>query len=75
VPVQITCEGNPTPYAGVTDNYGSYSISVRQTGSCTLKVQYGGKWTLPFQIYSENDPVRYDFVLIQQGADKALQRR
>lgn len=75
VSVQVTCAGNTVPYSGVTDNYGSYSINVRQTGSCTLRVQYNGKWTAPFQIYSENEPVRYDFALVQQGADMALQRR
>jgi hypothetical protein len=76
VQVQITCGGDPSapPYSGQTDAYGSYSINVRETGSCLLKVLYGG-CTPTFQIYSENDPIRYDFVLIQHQRTCVLQRR
>jgi hypothetical protein len=75
IEVQVTC-GNAAPYSGVTDSYGSYSISVRQTGSCMLMVRYSGTWTSPFQVYSEDAPVRYDFVLLRQrDGSIALQRR
>ena len=72
VSVQITCS-SASPYRGETDAYGAFSINVRETGSCVLKVFYGCEPT--FQIYSENDPIRYDFVLIQQQGTCVLQRR
>ncbi len=75
VNIEITCN-NPTPYTGVTDAYGSYSINARSTGRCMFKVFYEKKWTPPFPVYSEADPVRYDFSLeLQSDGTYALRRR
>jgi hypothetical protein len=72
VTVQVTCR-NPTPYQGQTDAYGSYSINVRESTNCELKVLYDG-CTPTIQIYSEDEPIRYDFV-IQKEPACVLQRR
>ncbi len=75
VPIVITC--GTSSYSGQTDAYGSYSINVRQTGSCTLKVQRDNGCAPTFGIYSEDDPVRYDFMIVRQPPSNAcaLQRR
>src|SRR5262245_18294823 len=74
VQIEVTC-GNHAHHAGQTDVYGSYSINVRETGSCTLKVFYSDRCMPTFQIDSENEPVRYDFLLFQQSDTCVLQRR
>ncbi|MCI0453639.1 MAG: hypothetical protein L0Y68_01435 [Candidatus Dadabacteria bacterium] len=62
VRIEIACAGNT--YPGETDGYGSYSIYIPQPGKCTLRVDYGGQWP-EYEIYSYDDPVRYDFDLVR----------
>jgi hypothetical protein len=54
-------------YEGQTDAYGSYNIYVSRAGKCAFSVYYGGRWSSPYYVYSDQtDPVRYDFELIRQ---------
>jgi hypothetical protein len=74
VKVIIECAGGTD--SKETDGYGSYNLYVRPTGKCTFRVYYQGKWSVPFTIYSYDDPVRYDFELIRQGDGQyALKRK
>jgi hypothetical protein len=69
---QINCAGGD--YGVRTDQRGSYSINIRQKGRCTLCISYGGQ-VATHDIYSYDNPVRYDFDLIRQGAGYILRRR
>jgi len=74
VKVEIIC-GNQT-YKGETDRYGSYSVYVPR-GKCTLRVNYpvnSNQWPQS-DIYSYNDPVRYDFDLVRQPDGTYFLRR
>lgn len=69
---QINCAGGS--YGVRTDQRGSYSTNIRQKGRCTLCINYGGRLAT-HDIYSYDNPVRYDFDLIRQGAGYVLRRR
>jgi hypothetical protein len=71
--IEVKCGENP--YSGKTDDYSAYSIFVKDNGKCAFKVFYNGKWSLPFDVYSAEEPVRYDFVLEKQGENYVLLRR
>ena len=74
VAVVVQCEGNS--YPGATDAFGSYSIFVPVQGRCTLTVQYGGRASQAFVVYSYADPARYDFDLVRAAdGSYALARR
>ena len=72
VPVEVAC--GSSPYRAKTDRYGSYSIYSPKKGKCTLTVHYKGQ-SAEHTIYSYDDPVRYDFELIQSGEGYKLKRR
>ncbi|MBI4528839.1 MAG: carboxypeptidase regulatory-like domain-containing protein [Deltaproteobacteria bacterium] len=57
-----------------TDAYGSYRIYIPTSGKFTLKVRYGSG-ELSHLIYSYNNPVRYDFELVNQAGQYVLRRR
>jgi hypothetical protein len=65
VPVRIQCADGA--YEGKTDRYGAYSIPLRPSRKCSLSVNYAGRWSVPFDVYPDEDPVRYDFDLIRQS--------
>lgn len=71
--VTINC-GTAVSFEGQTDVYGFYSINVRRTGACTLTVTLDS-CASSFQIYSENDPIRYDFAIERPGGTCALRRK
>ena len=64
VRVEVSCGANT--YFAYTDAYGSYKINVPLKGKCTLRVHYNGQIVL-YDIYSYDDPVRYDFEVIKQS--------
>ena len=71
--VEIISADN-TPYVKETDKYGSYSIYVKETGRCTLKVHYRGK--LPeIIVYSYKRAVRYNLLLESEGENYFLRRK
>lgn len=61
VRVEINCRGRS--HTGETDHYGSYRIYAPEKGKCLLTVHYRGS-RADFDIYSYEDPVRYDFELL-----------
>ena len=69
---QINC--GSMSYGVRTDQHGSYSIYIPQKGRCTLCIPYGGQ-VATHDLYSYDNPVRYDFDLIRQGAGYILRRR
>lgn len=61
VPVRIQC--GAVAYDGRTDAYGSYSVGLPSSKKCSLSVYYSGLWSRAFDVYPDDDPVRYDFDL------------
>lgn len=72
VRVEIACGAGT--YSGQTDDQGTYSVFVRQTGRCRFTVYYKGQ-TPRTEIYSSDEPYKYDFDLVQQGGRYGLNRR
>jgi hypothetical protein len=70
--VEITCAGKL--YADQTDGYGSYRVYVPDRGKCSLRVT-APRRSEQFDVYSYEDPVRYDFVLVAEAGRLLLQRR
>lgn len=64
VEISINCASKPI--AARTDTYGSYKIYVPNSGKCSLTILYQNRWSQPFSIYSDQEPVRYDFELLKQ---------
>jgi hypothetical protein len=60
-------------YVGETDGYGAYVFNAGR-GKCTFKVYYKGQ-APSFDVYSYDDPVRYDFDLILQSNGQYMLRR
>ncbi|HJZ68628.1 MAG TPA: hypothetical protein VKF81_10945 [Blastocatellia bacterium] len=71
--VVVDCSGEL--YERETDDYGSYSVYAARKGKCTLQVYYQGQWSSRFDIYSYDDPVRYDFDLVRDGNGQYFLRR
>lgn len=72
VNIDITCDNSS--YSGQTDAHGSYSIYVQRKGKCTFTVHYRGQHPHT-DIYSYDDPVKYDFDLVQTPGGYELRRR
>ena len=72
VRIDIACANNTS--SGQTDAHGSYSIYVQQRGRCTFTVHYRGQHPHT-DIYSYDDPVKYDFDLVQTPGGYELRRR
>ena len=72
--IEVVCGAGH--YAATTDKYGSYKLYARETGKCTLTVNYRGQRPQTI-IDSYNDPAHYDFDLIRQppAGPYRLQRR
>jgi hypothetical protein len=71
VDIEITCKGKN--YSGKTDNNGAYSIYVQEKGKCDLKVHKGQGPN--YTVYSYDNPVRYDFELVEQNGKYTLRRK
>lgn len=61
-------------YKGATDKDGTYRIYVRDKGKGVFSLKYRGK-EIPFTIFSYDDPIRYDFELVENGGEYSLIRR
>jgi hypothetical protein len=72
--VKITCGTNPRPYGARTDGEGSYRVRVAENGRCMLEVSLDGL-SGRAEVFSYNDPVKYDFELILQGKAYILKPR
>lgn len=71
VKLEVTCNGQT--HTGETDGYGAYSVYAER-GKCTFKVYHKGQ-VPTLDIYSYDNPVRYDFDLVLQNGVYALRRR
>jgi hypothetical protein len=72
--LKITCGANPRPYLARTDGEGTYRIRVAENGRCMLEVSLDGL-SGRAEVFSYNDPVKYDFELILQGKEYILKPR
>lgn len=61
-------------YSKDTDNYGSYNVYVGEKGKCAFTVYYSGQ-TPTSDVYSYDEPVRYDFELMRQQNGQYILRR
>lgn len=60
-------------YTGQTDNVGVFAINAEK-GKCILTVYYGGQ-SPTADIFSYDNPVRYDFDLVQINGQYTLRRK
>jgi len=72
ITVEIKC--GVKVFTGQTDAYGSYRVYAAEKGRCTFKVVYQGQ-DASFDVYSYDDPVRYDFDLVSEKGRYTLRRR
>ncbi len=71
VRIEVICDGQT--YASETDGYGAYGVNAGR-GRCTFKVYYKGQ-TPSLDVYSYDNPVRYDFDLVLQNGLYTLRRK
>ncbi len=71
--LRVTCSSNP-PHVTKTDQYGSYSVYVRETGKCAFTITYNGR-TLSADVYSYADPVHADFDIARDPNGNPVLRR
>ena len=68
---EIRCRNQS--YSGQTDGNGAYAINTEK-GRCTLVVYYKGQ-SLTADIFSYDNPVRYDFDLVFVNGQYTLRRK
>jgi len=72
--IRVTC-GSNQPHVTRTDQYGSYSVYVGETGRCTFTITYNGR-PLSADVNSYADPVHADFDVVKdQNGNPVLRRR
>ncbi len=65
-----------TIYTGETNEYGSYSIYVKEKGECRLIVHYPNQDPAPeIEVYSYETSVRYNLVLEKMDGKYILRRK
>jgi hypothetical protein len=57
-----------------TDKYGSYKLTVKPQGKCTLRLVYE-KQALTLEVFSYKDPTRYDLVIEKKDGTLSLRRK
>ena len=71
--IEISC--GPIRYPALaTEQDGSYRTFIREPGRCTFQVTSGPR-VASTEIFASNDPVRYDFDLVNDGKSFVLRRR
>ena len=70
--LEVICNGKT--YTGVTDSYGAYNVFASEKGKCVIKVYHKGQ-SPSFELYSYDNPVRYDFDLVLQNGQYILRRK
>ncbi|RPJ44304.1 MAG: hypothetical protein EHM19_06995 [Candidatus Latescibacterota bacterium] len=58
----------------VTDNFGSYKLTVKEEGKCILTLVYE-KQTPTLEVFSYKDPTRYDLILEKKDGTLSLRRK
>jgi len=74
VRVEIVHPQLPAPVFTQTEKDGSYRLFVRPNGRCTIRV-FVGKEPAVAEVFSYDEPVKYDFEAVNQGGRYILQRR
>lgn len=73
IAVQVACPGfdRPEKTAGpaMTDPRGSFSLLIPATGRCQMRLSRGGEVGAPFDVFTSDNPLRFDFQI-----DAALNR-
>ncbi len=70
--VEVFCDGKKSA-EGRTDQYGGYNLYVGNKGKCIFKVNYSNGPT--HEVYSYDNPARYDFDLVNVNGQYELRRR
>jgi len=70
--VTVTCGSEN--YEGGTDADGAYSVRAEATGRCTFSVNYKDQ-TVETEVFSYNQPTRYDFDLVMEGGKYVLKKK
>ncbi|MBI4876507.1 MAG: carboxypeptidase regulatory-like domain-containing protein [Acidobacteria bacterium] len=70
--VVVTC--GPNRYPSKTESDGSYRLFAKETTRCSLQVNYKGQ-SPRAEIFSYNEPTRYDFDLVWEQGRLTLRRR
>jgi hypothetical protein len=58
----------------VTDKFGSYKLTVKNEGKCTLTVLYE-KQPLSLEVFSYKEPTRYDLIVEKKEGKLGLRRK
>jgi hypothetical protein len=64
--LDIACPGFGAPsgsFSAKSDGSGSYSLLVRWSGQCEMRVSGNGRTGAPFPVFVSDNAVRFDFVL------------
>jgi Carboxypeptidase regulatory-like domain len=70
--VTVTCGSNS--YQTQTDDDGSYSIRADEPGRCMLSVKYKDQ-TAETEVFSYDQPTRYDFELVMADGKYTLKKK
>ena len=57
-----------------TDKFGSYKLTVKQEGKCTLAVTHE-KQTATLEVFSYKDPTRYDLIMEKKEGKLSVRRK
>lgn len=57
-----------------TDKFGSYKLTVKPEGKCTLSIQYE-KQTVSIEVFSYKEATRYDLILEKKDGVFSLRRK
>jgi hypothetical protein len=70
--IEINCGGRP--FKGQTDKYGSYRVHAAEKGKCSFKITHNNQ-EVTTEVYSYDNPVRYDFELVVDRGRYTLRRK
>ena len=72
VGITVTCGSNS--YHARTDDEGSYSLRAEEPGRCVLSVKYKDQ-TAETEVFSYDQPTRYDFELVLADGKYTLKKK
>src|SRR3990172_12083899 len=72
--VRIEITSNNITYSEETDKYGSYRIYVPEKGQCLLKLYYKEQSPV-IAIYSYENSLQYDLILVKKDGQYSLRRK
>jgi hypothetical protein len=69
--ITVTC--GPNTYQTTTEDDGAYSLRPNEAGRCMFSVKYKAQ-TVETEIFSYDQPTRYDFELVMTGGKYTLKK-